>query len=150
MSRISNRQLVIAFLACRLSSDMITLPAAMVRYGTERFYAILLAKIVLLAVYLPVIFVSLKYKGDSVITAAVRRNKAFGVILGVIMTIIITKLNRYNNSRTNSNCFRCVNRNTISNKPSMADIMIIPIADLLILSIPNSYCTLCIRTGAFT
>ena len=90
MSRISNRQLVIAFLACRLSSDMITLPAAMVRYGTERFYAILLAKIVLLAVYLPVIFVSLKYKGDSVITAAVRRNKAFGVILGVIMTIIIT------------------------------------------------------------
>ena len=89
MSRISNRQLVIAFLACRLSSDMITLPAAMVRYGTERFYAILLAKIVLLAVYLPVIFVSIKYKGDSVITAAVRRNKAFGVILGVIMTIII-------------------------------------------------------------
>lgn len=90
MSRISNRQLVIAFLACRLSSDMITLPAAMIKYGTERFYAILLAKIVLLAVYLPVIFVSLKYKGDSVITTALRRNKAFGIILGVIMSVIIT------------------------------------------------------------
>ena len=90
MSRISNRQLVIAFLACRLSAEMMTTPAEMISYGTERFVAILLAKITVALLYLPIIFVTLKYKGDSVMTCAVRRNKAFGIAVGIILAIIIT------------------------------------------------------------
>ena len=46
MSRISNGQLVIAFLACRLSSEMITIPGEMVSYGFDRFAAILFAKLI--------------------------------------------------------------------------------------------------------
>ena len=90
MSRISNRQLVIAFLACRLSAEMMTTPAEMISYGTERFVAILLAKITVALLYLSIIFVTLKYKGDSVMTCAVRRNKAFGIAVGIILAIIIT------------------------------------------------------------
>lgn len=90
MSRISNRQLVIAFLACRLSAEMMTTPAEMISYGTDRFVAILLAKIIVALLYLPLVFVTLKYKGDSVITCAVRRNKAFGVAVGVILAVILT------------------------------------------------------------
>ena len=90
MSRISNRQLVTAFLACRLSAEMITTPAEMINYGTDRFIAILLAKIIVAVLYLPIIFVLLKYKNDSVITCAVRRNKAFGTIVGIIIAVIMT------------------------------------------------------------
>ena len=87
MSRISNRQLVIAFLACRLSAEMMTIPGEMARYGTDRFIVILLAKLVVALLYLPVIFVTLKFSGDSVITAAMRKNKAFGITAGVIMSV---------------------------------------------------------------
>lgn len=89
MSRISNRQLVIAFLACRLSAEMTTIPGEMVRYGTDRFIVILLAKLVVALLYLPVIFVTLKFSGDSVITAAMRKNKAFGITAGVIMSVLL-------------------------------------------------------------
>lgn len=89
MSRISNRQLVIAFLACRLSAEMTTIPGEMVRYGTDRFIVILLAKLVVALLYLPVIAVTLKFRGDSVITAAMRSNKAFGITAGVIMSVLL-------------------------------------------------------------
>ncbi|MBP3336302.1 MAG: GerAB/ArcD/ProY family transporter [Ruminiclostridium sp.] len=90
MSRISNRQLVIAFLACRLSAEMTTIPGEMFRYGTDRFIVILLAKLVVALLYLPVIAVTLKFRGDSVITATMRRNKAFGITAGVIMSVLLT------------------------------------------------------------
>ena len=64
MSRISNRQLVIAFLACRLSAEMTTTTGEMFRYGTDRFIVILLAKLVVALLYLPVIAVTLKFRGE--------------------------------------------------------------------------------------
>lgn len=90
MSRISNRQLVIAFLACRLSAEMMTTPAEMISYGTDRFTAILLAKAVVALLYLPLIFLILRYKGDSVMTCALRRNKVFGIAVGLILALIFT------------------------------------------------------------
>ena len=89
MSRISNRQLVIAFLACRLSAEMTTIPGEMVQYGTDRFIVILLAKLVAALLYLPIIFVTFKFRGDSVITAAMHRNKAFGITAGIIMSVLL-------------------------------------------------------------
>ena len=57
MSRISNSQLVITFLACRLSAEMMTLSAETVLYGPDRFTAILLAKIIAALLYIPLILV---------------------------------------------------------------------------------------------
>lgn len=90
MSRISNRQLVITFLACRLSAEMMTMPAETVLYGPDRFTAILLAKIIAALLYIPLILVTLRFKGDSPITCAFRRNKVFGVAVGVILAVTLT------------------------------------------------------------
>ena len=90
MSRISNRQLVITFLACRLSAEMMTLPAGTVLYGPDRFTAILLAKIIAALLYIPLILVTLRFKGDSPVTCAFRRNKVFGVTVGVILAVTLT------------------------------------------------------------
>ncbi|MFR2153769.1 MAG: hypothetical protein ACLS48_02940 [[Eubacterium] siraeum] len=63
---------------------MMTLPAETVLYGPDRFTAILLAKIIAALLYIPLILVTLRFKGDSPITCAFRRNKVFGVAVGVI------------------------------------------------------------------
>lgn len=90
MSRISNRQLVITFLACRLSAEMMTLSAETVLYGPDRFTAIFLAKIIAALLYIPLILVTLRFKGDSPITCAFRRNKVFGAAVGVILAVTLT------------------------------------------------------------
>ena len=90
MSRISNRQLVITFLACRLSAEMMTLSAETVLYGPDRFTAIFLAKIIAALLYIPLILVTLRFKGDSPITCAFRRNKIFGAAVGVILAVTLT------------------------------------------------------------
>ena len=90
MSRISNRQLVITFLACRLSAEMMTPSAETVLYGPDRFTAILLAKIIAALLYIPLILVTLRFKGDSTITSAFRRNKVFGAAVGVILAVTLT------------------------------------------------------------
>ena len=86
MSRISNRQLVITFLACRLSAEMMTMPAETVLYGPDRFTAIIIAALL----YIPLILVTLRFKGDSPVTCAFRRNKIFGAVVGVILAVTLT------------------------------------------------------------
>ncbi len=90
ISRISNRQLVITFLACRLSAEMMTLSAETVLYGPDRFTAILLSKIIAALLYIPLILVTLRFKGDSTITCAFRRNSSFGAAVGVILAVTLT------------------------------------------------------------
>ena len=67
-----------------------TMPAETVLYGPDRFTAILLAKIIAALLYIPLILVTLRFKGDSPITCAFRRNKVFGVAVGVILAVTLT------------------------------------------------------------
>ncbi len=90
MTKISNRQLVIAFLVSRLSTEMIVTPGEMIKYGADRYWAIIAAKLVILALYLPVIFLTVRFKGDSAITACIRRNRIFGAAVGIVMAVSLT------------------------------------------------------------
>ena len=89
MSRISSKQLAIAFIASRLTTEMIMIPGELIRYGSDRFIAILTAKLMVLLLYAPLLLLTRKYKGDNFITAALRRNRIYGIILGVIFGIVM-------------------------------------------------------------
>ena len=67
-----------------------TMPAETVLYGPDRFTAILLAKIIAALLYIPLILVTLRFKGDSPVTCAFRRNKIFGAVVGVILAVTLT------------------------------------------------------------
>ncbi len=87
MSRISNRQLAITFIATRLSAEMIMVSGDTIRYGADRFWCIFFAKLVVLALYLPLIFLTLRFKEDNFLTAALRRSRIYGVMLGFLFSL---------------------------------------------------------------
>jgi hypothetical protein len=89
LSRISSKQLAIAFIVSRLTTEMIMIPGELIRYGSERFVAILIAKLFVLLLYLPLLFLTVKYKGDNFLTAAIRRNRVYGIVLGVLFGIVL-------------------------------------------------------------
>lgn len=89
MNRISSKQLAIAFIVSRLTTEMIMIPGELIRYGSERFVAILVAKLAVLILYLPLLFLTVKFKGDNFLTAAIRRNRIYGIILGVLFGIVL-------------------------------------------------------------
>lgn len=89
MNRISSKQLTLAFIASRLTTEMIMIPGELIRYGSERFVAILVAKLSVLLLYLPLLFLTAKFKGDNFLTAAIRKNRIYGIILGVLFGIVL-------------------------------------------------------------
>ena len=89
LNRINAKQLALAFIASRLTTEMIMRPGDLIRYGSERFIAILIAKLCVLILYLPLLFLTAKFRGDNFLTAALRRNRVYGVILSVIFGVIL-------------------------------------------------------------
>lgn len=89
MNRISSKQLTLAFIASRLTTEMIMIPGELIRYGSERFIAILIAKLCVLLLYLPLLFLTVKFKGDNFLTAAIRRNRIYGIILGILFGVVL-------------------------------------------------------------
>lgn len=89
MSKISSKQLATAFVASRLTTEMIMIPGELIRYGSDRFIAILTAKLMVLILYLPMLLLTKKYEGDNFLSAAIRRNRIYGIILAVIFGIVL-------------------------------------------------------------
>ncbi len=89
MNRIGSKQLTLAFIASRLTTEMIMIPGELIRYGSERFVAILIAKLCVLLLYLPLLFLTVKFKGDNFLTAAIRRNRIYGIILGILFGVVL-------------------------------------------------------------
>ncbi len=89
MSKISSKQLATAFVASRLTTEMIMIPGELIRYGSDRFTAILIAKLTVLLLYLPLLLLTKKYKGDNFVSAAIRRNRIYGTILSVLFGVVL-------------------------------------------------------------
>ena len=89
MSKISSKQLATAFVASRLTTEMIMIPGELIRYGSDRFIAILTAKLMVLILYIPMLLLTKKYEGDNFLSAAIRRNRIYGIILAVIFGIVL-------------------------------------------------------------
>lgn len=89
MSKISSKQLATAFVASRLTTEMIMIPGELIRYGSDRFIAILIAKLMVLLLYLPLLLLTRKYKGDNFVSAAIRRNRIYGIILSIIFGVVL-------------------------------------------------------------
>ena len=81
--------MAIAFIASRLTTEMIMIPGELIRYGSDRFIAIFIAKLSVLLLYLPLLLLTKKYEGDNFLTAALRRNRIYGIILGVLFTVTV-------------------------------------------------------------
>ncbi|MBE6879954.1 MAG: spore gernimation protein [Ruminococcaceae bacterium] len=92
MSKISSKQLATAFVASRLTTEMIMIPGELIRYGSDRFIAILIAKLMVLLLYLPLLLLTRKYKGDNFVSAAIRRNRIYGIILSIIFGVVLTSV----------------------------------------------------------
>ncbi|MCH5325428.1 MAG: GerAB/ArcD/ProY family transporter [Eubacterium sp.] len=86
MNKISWKQLVALFVTTRVSAEMLTIPGELIRYGTDRFWSILAAKLAVLVLFLPLLFLTMRFKGDNFLTPAIRRSKIFGGVLAVIFT----------------------------------------------------------------
>lgn len=87
MNRISSRQLALSFIVTRLCAEMVIVPSELIKYGADRFWSILFAKLAVLLLYLPSALLVIRYKGDNFFTAAVRRNRIYGIILGFLFTV---------------------------------------------------------------
>lgn len=87
MNKISASRLIITFALTRLSAEMIIIPGELIRYGSDRFWALLFAKLAALILYIPAVLITVRFKGDNFFTAAFRRNKLFAFILGGVFSV---------------------------------------------------------------
>ncbi len=90
MNKINSLQLAVTFIITRLSAEMLLIPGELIKYGPNRFYAILFAKVIVLLLYLPAVFITLRFKGDNFITATMRRSPLLAGFLGLLFTMGIT------------------------------------------------------------
>lgn len=89
MSKISYMQLAVTSYVTRLFTEMANLPSDAINYGPDRFWTILFAKLIVMLAYLPMIFVTIRFPEDNFITAAIRRSKAFGWVLGIVFILAV-------------------------------------------------------------
>lgn len=90
MNKISSGQLAVTFIITRMSAEMIIIPGDLIKYGADRFWSILFAKIIVLLLYLPAIFINIRFKGDNFFTASLRRSRIYGKILGFLFIVGLT------------------------------------------------------------
>ena len=90
MNEISWKQLAALFVVTRASAEMTVIPGELILYGPDRFWSILAAKLIVFILFLPAIFMALRFKGEGFLVPAIRRNKIFGSILAILFMLSLT------------------------------------------------------------
>lgn len=89
MNRISFKQLAVLFIVTRVCTEMIVIPGELIRYGADRFWAVLAAKPIVLLLFLPMLFFTARFKDEGLFPPAVRRGRAFGIAVGVPFIVVL-------------------------------------------------------------
>lgn len=89
IKKISYIQLAVLFVASRLFSEAMSFPLANTEYGMQRFTVILTAYVILFIQYIPLLYISKKYPGESAIGIITDRNKVLGWIYAIILMISV-------------------------------------------------------------
>ncbi len=88
MNKISWGQMTVLLIITRISAEMI-IPGELTRYGSDRFWSLLAAKLAVLMLFLPLIFLTVRFKGDNFLLPAIRRSKILGGALAVIFVVAL-------------------------------------------------------------
>ena len=89
MNKISSGQLAALLVLSRMFAEATRFPLSPSDYNMQRFTAVFAAKIILVLMYIPIILFARKNPGESVISAAVRKNKTLAWTVGVLFILFI-------------------------------------------------------------
>ncbi|MCM1055132.1 MAG: spore germination protein [Bacteroides sp.] len=89
IKKISYVQLAVLLVASRLFSEAMSFPLANTEYGMQRFTVILTAYLILFVQYIPLIYISKKYSGESAFGLLADRFKILGLIYAAVLTLSV-------------------------------------------------------------
>ena len=99
MKKISTLQLCSILISSRIFSEATAFPYEPSPYGMQRFTVILTAKLILFALFLPLIFFSRKHNGQSVFSVILAKSRIFGGIYGGVLAFLLAVNSIYTLSR---------------------------------------------------
>ena len=89
MKKISVGQMTALLVLSRMFAEATRFPLTVSDYNMQRFTAILIAKIMLVLMYIPIILFMRKNEGESVISFAVKKSRGLGITVGIIFIVFI-------------------------------------------------------------
>lgn len=89
MNKIGYFQLAVLLVLSRIFSEAMNFPLESASYGMQRFTVILTAKLILVILYIPILIFISRHPGENMIEYVCRRNKTFGWVAGILLTLSI-------------------------------------------------------------
>lgn len=89
MNKISVGQMTALLVLSRMFAEATRFPLTVSDYNMQRFTAILIAKIILVLMYIPIILFIGKNEGENVVSFAMKKSRGLGIAVGIIFIVFI-------------------------------------------------------------